>query len=130
MAEYRLVPNSPTYWGFIRDLRIMDGVRQGFIVQDDIGEVEHATYMLKYNSNFWICLCDQKPVGYVGVINDDIRVATHPDFHGKGVGTYMINEITTTHPTALAKVKINNEASLRLFEKCGFKKKFYILEKE
>ena len=42
----------------------------------------------------------------------------------------MINQIMTTHPTALAKVKINNEASLRLFEKCGFKKKFYILEKE
>jgi RimJ/RimL family protein N-acetyltransferase len=108
----------------------MDGVRQGFIVQDEINPVEHAAYMLKYNSNFWICLSDDRPVGYVGVIEDDIRVATHPEFHGKGVGTFMINEIMNLFPTALAKVKIDNEASLKLFEKCGFKKKFYILEKE
>ena len=31
---------------------------------------------------------------------------------------------------AFAKVKIENEASMRLFEACGFKKKYYILEKE
>ena len=34
------------------------------------------------------------------------------------------------HPEAHAKVKIENTASLKLFEACGFKRKFYILEKE
>ena len=38
-------------------------------------------------------------------------------------------EITKINPFAHAKVKLDNEASLRLFEKCGFKKKFYLLEK-
>jgi len=32
-------------------------------------------------------------------------------------------------PQAYAKVKVGNEASLRLFEKCGFTKQYYILEK-
>ena len=64
------------------------------------------------------------------MISNDIRVATHPDFQGKGVGTFMINEITNHFPLSFAKVKINNEASLKLFEKCGFKKKYYILEKD
>jgi len=33
------------------------------------------------------------------------------------------------YPKAVARVKIENEASLRLFKNCGFKKKFYILER-
>ena len=42
----------------------------------------------------------------------------------------MINSLITLHPDAFAKVKIDNEASVKLFESCGFKKKYYILEKE
>ena len=34
------------------------------------------------------------------------------------------------HPASEAKVKIENEASIKLFESCGFKKKYYILERE
>ena len=73
---------------------------------------------------------DGNPAGYVGQISDDIRVATHPDYQGKGVGTFMISELMNKFPDSIAKVKIENKASLRLFEKCGFKKKYYILEKE
>tara|TARA_Y100001937_G_C7048296_1_gene297890 strand:+ start:466 stop:873 length:408 start_codon:yes stop_codon:yes gene_type:complete len=130
MANYQLVANHPGYWEFIRELRTMDGVRDGFIEQGQISSIEHAKYMLQYNSNFWICLDDKKPVGYVGVIKDDIRVATHPDYHGKGVGTFMITEVVKSHPTAVAKIKLDNTASIRLFEKCGFVKKFYILERK
>ena len=42
----------------------------------------------------------------------------------------MINKLMKRHPSAFAKVKIENEASMNLFEACGFKKKYYILEKE
>ena len=42
----------------------------------------------------------------------------------------MINKLVELVPGALAKVKLDNKASLCLFEKCGFKKKYYILEKE
>ena len=124
-----LIQNSPKYWEFIRTLRNMEGVREGFIQQEAIDEVQHATYMLKYNNNFWICLDNSQPMGYVGVIEDDIRVATHPSAQGQGVGAFMINEIMKKHPTAIAKVKLGNEASVHLFEKCGFKKKYYLLEK-
>tara|TARA_B100000212_G_scaffold342432_1_gene329541 strand:+ start:1253 stop:1657 length:405 start_codon:yes stop_codon:yes gene_type:complete len=129
MAEYKLVNNGPAYWEFIRELRTMQGVREGFISQNEITPVEQATYMLKYNSNYWICLDDKTPAGFVGVIDDDIRVATHPEYQGKGVGTFMINEIMKLIPTAVAKVKLDNEASIKLFERCGFKKKYYILER-
>ena len=125
-----LIKNSPKHWEFIRNLRNMNGVRQGFIEQNPIDEIQHATYMLKYNNNFWICVDNDEPMGYIGVIDNDIRVATHPNFQGQGIGSFMINEIMKLHPDAFAKVKLDNEASLRLFEKCGFKKRYYLLERE
>jgi GNAT superfamily N-acetyltransferase len=125
-----LIKNGPVFWRFIRNLRNMEGVKEGFVQQDIIDEIEHAKYMLKYNNNYWVCVIEGVPAGYVGVIDDDIRVATHPDFQGQGVGSFMINRIMEMHPTAYAKVKLDNEASIKLFEKCDFKKKFYLLERE
>jgi len=124
-----LIKNGPKFWEFIRNLRNLEGVKQGFIQQKEISTIEQAEYMLKYNNEYWVCLVDNKPAGYVGVIDNDIRVATHPDYQGQGVGSFMINQIMKIHPASHAKVKIENEASLRLFEKCGFRKKFYLLER-
>jgi RimJ/RimL family protein N-acetyltransferase len=130
MGNLKLVKNDPQYWEFIRNLRNMDGIRQGFIKQEHINSIEQARYMLKYNNNFWVCLDDNTPVGYVGVIDNDIRVATHPSTQGKGVGSFMIEQVMKIEPSAFAKVKIDNEASIKLFERCGFKKKYYLLEKD
>ena len=122
-----LVKNSPKYWNFIRQLR--NGAKEGFIQQQHITKIQQAEHMLKYNNNYWVCVIDEKPVGYVGVIDNDIRVATHPEHQGHGVGSFMINEIMNLFPDAVAKVKLDNEASLKLFEKCGFEKRFYLLER-
>jgi RimJ/RimL family protein N-acetyltransferase len=130
MVNYQLVKNHPKYWEFIRRLRNMSGVRQGFIQQEEISEIEQASYMLENNDNYWVCLADGEVAGYVGIIDNDIRVATHPDFQGRGVATFMINQIIVLCPKAIAKVKIENEPSLKLFERCGFKKKYYLLERD
>lgn len=124
-----LVKNGPKFWEFIRHLRNMEGIKEGFIQQKEISSIEQAEYMLKHNNDYWVCLVDKQAAGYVGVIDEDIRVATHPDFQGQGVGSFMINQIMKVYPSAHAKVKLKNEASLRLFERCGFKKKYYWLER-
>ncbi len=129
MCQMKLVKNKYVYWEFIRNLRNLDGVRQGFIQQENISQDHHEKYMKKNSDFFYICLHEEIPVGYIGVIEEDIRVATHPKYQGKGVGSFMLNEVMKIHPTAFAKVKIQNKASLRLFETCGFKKTYYILEK-
>jgi len=126
----RLIKNSYIYWEFIRNLRNMDGVREGFIQQDIILPTKHEEYMKKNSHSFWICLDEDKPIGYIGVVDLDIRVATLPDYQGKGVASFMLNEIMKKKPNAVSKVKISNLASLRLFEKCGFEKKYYLLEKK
>ena len=125
-----LVKNEPKYWEFIRELRNMDGVREGFIQQKIISKEHHIEYMKKNSTFFYILLDKDIPICYIGNIDNDIRVATHPDHQGKGAATFAVNELMKLHPDAVAKVKIENKASLRLFEKCGFKKKYYLLEKE
>lgn len=87
-------------------------------------------FMERHGLKYYICLVDEKPAGYIGVIDGDIRVATHPEFQGMGIGKFMVNELVKLHPYSFAKVKLQNEASIKLFEACGFKKKYYILEKE
>ena len=124
-----LVDNNYVYWEFIRNLRNLDGVRQGFIEQKIIPKEEHEKYMKKNSNFFWICIDNGDPIGYTGIIDNDIRVATHPNYQGKGVAKFMINEIMKINPNAFAKVKLDNEASIRLFESCGFKKMYYIMEK-
>lgn len=130
MDDYKFVLNNPMYWEFIRCLRNDERVKSSFIQQEHISEDVHLKFMEKYANMFYICLYKDKPAGFVGCIERDIRIAVHPKFQGKGIGSFMINELMKLEPAAFAKVKINNEASLRLFEKCGFKKKYYILEKD
>jgi len=125
-----LVKNAHCYWDFIRSVRNHPEVKEGFIQQSHISQESHLTHMQAYSSCYYVCLVDNVPAGYVGVIEDDIRVSTHPDFQKKGVGSFMISELVQRHPAAIAKVKIDNEASLKLFEKCGFRRKYYLLERE
>jgi GNAT superfamily N-acetyltransferase len=125
-----LVENKREYWEFIRKLRNHEDVKIGFIQQENITQFQHRMHMMLHEECYYICLVEGEPAGYVGVIERDIRVATHPDFQGKGVGKFMINKLMKKHPDAFAKVKIENEASMRMFKACGFKEKYYILEKE
>ena len=68
MAEYKLVNNKPEYWEFIRNLRNMDGVRQSFVKQSIITPDMQTEYMSKYSSCFYVCLYNNNPAGYIGVI--------------------------------------------------------------
>ena len=125
-----LVKCIKEYWEFVRTLRNDERVVSGFVKSLHITKEMQTNYM-KENSHFYrIGLLNGEPAGYVRVIEDDIRVCIHPDYQGKGIGKFMINEIMNEEPTAFAKVKMDNEASIKLFEACGFTKKFYIFTKD
>jgi hypothetical protein len=95
-------------------------VIDGFLETTPITEEQQIKYMSDNSQHYRIALLDGKPAGYVGVIEDDIRVCTHPDFFGMGVGKFMIKSAMAIWPTAYAKVKIGNTASDKLFLSCGF----------
>ena len=108
------------YWEFVRKLRLDERVKLGFLDNSYISEQQQIDYMTKYWKQYYIILYNNKPAGYVGVVNNDIRICTHPDFQGKGVGKFMLNEINKIYPNALAKVKKKNTASNSLFLSTGF----------
>ena len=124
-----LVKCNQEHWEFIRLLRSNPAVQDGFIDQVTITKEQQVLYMTTHSQQYRVCLVDGEPAGFVGVLEDDIRVCTDPSFQKKGVGKFMIQEIMKEFPTAFAKVKVENEASLKLFESCGFTKQFYILKK-
>jgi len=124
-----MTPCYPEYWEFVRLLRMDPRVAHGFIEQADITPEQQIDYMSKHWKEYFICLVDDIPAGYVGSVDGDIRVCTSPAFQGMGVGKFMIDYIIFRYPESYAKVKIDNEPSLKAFEACGFKKQFYILKK-
>ncbi len=126
----QLVPATSEYWNFIKDLRTHPENIEGFEQQVEITEEQQRRYMQKYSMFYRICLLDNEPVGFVGVIEDDIRIATDPKFKKMGIGKFMIEEIMKEFPTAFAKVKVENTASLKLFSSCGFIPKYTILHKK
>jgi ribosomal protein S18 acetylase RimI-like enzyme len=126
--KLRMVPNSKKYHEFIRQLRNDRRMKKGFIWQGNISKKQQVDYMKKYEKNYYICLADEQPAGFIGVIDSDIRVATHPDFQGLGIGTLMVRYLVKKRRNIQAKIKIDNVASVKLFEKCGFKLKYYLYE--
>ena len=125
-----LIECTQQYWEFVRTLRNDKRVLDGFIKSSYITKEMQIKYMKNHSQYYRIAKVDEKPVGYVGVIDDDIRICTHPDYQGKGIGKFMINEIMKIFPTAYGKVKINNEISKNLFLSMGFKEKFIIFTRD
>jgi len=126
--DLELRKNNKKYWEFIRLLRSDKRVQSGFIEQSTVTRKEQETYMNRYNNNYYVCLCDDIPCGFIGEIDGDIRLCTDPEYQGKGIGSFMIREITKIRPTVFAKIKLDNTSSLRAFEKAGYVKKYYLLE--
>ena len=124
-----IVDNNVKYYEFTRLLRSDQRVQDGFIENVNITEEQQDKYMQKHIDNYIIALYNGEPAGYAGSIDDDIRVCVHPDFHKKGIGKALIQELMVRFPNSFAKVKIENEASRALFESCGFKVKYWLMEK-
>lgn len=119
--------NESCYYDFIRELRNHPEVQGGFIEWVEITPEQQSDYMSKYADHYCVCLVDGKPAGYIGEIEGDLRVATHPSFQGKGVGNFMVREFCKNRPGCFAKVKVENTASLKLFRKAGFEERFVIM---
>lgn len=113
-----MIPNNQAYWEFIRNLRNSD--REHFVDQKEISREEQTNYMARYNNNYYITLLDNNPVGYLGYIDDDVRIAVTPSSRRLGVGSFMITKFLKKNKKCKAKVLNSNNASLTLFSSLGF----------
>jgi hypothetical protein len=113
-----LVPVTEKYFEFIRQLRVDPRNTDGFLEQVSITPDQQKKYMENHATSYYVCLLYGTPVGYVGVIDDDIRICTDHGVKSSGVGSFMLSEIKKLYPSATGRIKKNNVASQRLFEKC------------
>ena len=125
----KVVNNDPKYYDFIRLLRSVPRVQDGFIEVVNITKDQQDKYMRKHRSKYIVALYNDEPAGFAGSLDNDIRVCVHPDYQGKGIGKVLITELMERFPDSFAKVKIENEASRNLFESCGFQIKYWLMEK-
>ena len=123
-----VVRNEPQFYEFIRVLRNDERVKHGFIEQALITREQQTEYMAVHADQYVVALYDGDPAGYAGSVDGDIRVCTHPDYQGRGLGRALVEAITERFPNSRAKVRIENTASLRLFESCGFTVSYVLLD--
>ncbi len=121
MVNLELVLNAPEYYEVIRELRTDPKNLHGFVEQVSITPEQQKNYMDKFGNDYQICLRNGEPVGFVGVVDKDIRFAVNPNYHGQGIGKFMISKLVEQNRDVLAKVMIDNIASKKVFESCGFK---------
>lgn len=127
VEKLKLVACSSHYWEFVRKLRNNSEVQDGFIENNHISKEAQINYMKKNGEHYRVCLKGNIPVGYIGVLDNDIRVCTLPEYQKQGIGSFMVMEIKKIWPEAIAKIKINNEASKALFAKSGYVEEFIIM---
>ena len=119
--ELKLVINEEKYYEFIRLLRNDPKNQKGFLEQVNIDSEQQKKYMDKYKNNYYICVDENEiPLGWIGEVDDDIRLCTDTKHKSNGVGSFMLNELHKLHPKAHAKVLLDNEPSNKVFIKCGF----------
>lgn len=114
---------------FIRKLRNDPRNSEAFVNTEFIAEDSHAKYMSEHMSDYFVCYSDLTPLGYIGVVENDIRLAVEFEFRNNGVARFMVEEILKRFPKAAAKIKVENSASIALFESLGFEKRFFLYEK-
>jgi len=124
--KLELVLCTEEYWEFVRLLRINPLNQEGFFTQASITSEQQKEFMTHNWSKYKICLVDKKPAGYIGLLHGhEVTYCVHPDFHSKGVGTFMIETYSKSFSTVDAFVKVDNIASQKVFEKLGWEKQIY-----
>jgi len=122
--KLQFIPNNERYYEFIRELRSHPDLVSGFVQQGKITSEQQKEYMKKHGHEYYICLYDKEPVGFIGSVNKDIRLAVKKEFQRMGIASFMLSEISKIISDYEVKVKSDNIKSLGFFEKNGFMRKY------
>ena len=126
-------------WDYILQLR-NSFFKDDFLEQQKVlTKKEHYEYMEKQksNTNFyqWISSDEEKNVGYIRLLEDDVSVIVDQKFQNKGIGTIMLALMEKeAKKIGLKKIKAlvrkNNFSSEKIFLKNNYQLKILTFEKE
>jgi GNAT superfamily N-acetyltransferase len=130
MDDLKLINASEVSFEFIRGLRNNPENAHAFVNNEFISPESHTKYMFEHLGEYFVCFKRQIPVGFIGVVDNDIRLAVCKEYRNQGIAKFMVSEIMLRFPQAIAKIKVTNEASVALFESLGFTKNFYVYQRD
>ena len=128
--KVRIRKVSKNDWEFI--LKLRNQSRMSFHDTSIVDWDTHVSYMDKITNNptdhQWIVVSDDKDVGYIKIVNNDLGSNLLSEYKRKGIGSaaykLVFEEAKKIGLTKLtAKVKINRETSLEFEMKTGWIKK-------
>ena len=123
-AKISVVDNEEKYWKGIGNLRSHPRVQKGFIMRlwgPPISIASQAEHMERVGAhNYIVAVHDDTLLGYARCIDNDIAICVYPELQGKGIASMLLEELLRRFPNAHARVKADDTASRRLFEKFGF----------
>ena len=137
--EINLKKCTKDNWDFILNLR-NDFYKNSLYIQDKpLTKAEHYEYMEKQskNPNFhqWITVIDEKIIGYVRILDNAINIMVSKEHHDQGIGSIMLKLLEIEAKKLginklIGLVRIDNNASKKLFEKNDYELKLIWFEKE
>ena len=122
--RWSLRPALPKYWEAIREIR--NDQRIGFKQTSLIDPETHKTFMQKHCQNYRVATekneedGEERVIGFVGVVGDDGRIATHKDYTGRGVATFMWSGLSKEYPQITHRCLRDNHLALALNKKFGY----------
>ncbi len=132
-----LILATETNWDFILSLR-NDFFKYFYHQTKPLTKNEHYKYLenQKNNSNFshWMIIFNDEIVGYVRLLDFDIGIMLKKDFQNMGIASCALELVEKEAKLLgisklIAKVRVENVSSRKIFEKNNYETKFYWLEK-
>jgi RimJ/RimL family protein N-acetyltransferase len=127
-VKHRIV--TPNDWLFILNIRNEEDVRNASFNTNIIDPDCHIEYMNKLESMKdvyqRIITYEEKDVGYIKVVDDEVSYMIKKEFRGKGIMKcsfeILFKDLKSLGNTKVsASIKAENYASLKLAEKMGYK---------
>ena len=106
---------------FVYNLRFRIEDKKSYFTEKDIDFNSHCLFWSKYYTYYTIALINGQEVGFYGFVENDFRFAVVPEKRGEGIGIQLIKNAISRHNLRQAKIINSNYASIKCFEKAGFR---------
>jgi dTDP-4-amino-4,6-dideoxygalactose transaminase len=101
-------------------LRIRNAHRSCFGNTEEIDFVTHKQFMGKHAVTYRVALKSCRVVGFIGHVQNDLRLAVDESLQGHGVAQFLWSVFVKEFPDVTVQVKRDNERSLRFFKSLGW----------
>lgn len=117
------VGTNPYLGEFIRVLRNSSEYRDVFINNTFITPEMQRNYMREHGKDYYVCInkTTKEKLGYIGIVDNDIRLAIRLEYKRQGIGTFMLDFIKTKYPDFQVKIRKSNIESQKFFDKNNIK---------